>query len=687
MSEQNQADIVKATKQTILNALCNQIDQQQQNSEGGRLPYGFVAGLVKSHLSVCPWLTRDSINNEMKRRKKVGKSLLNSTAANQITTSVTDLAVIASDDRKRGGRPDGATYKMKQMCELATIAAKYEILMTYNEDKKNAGKKRLPTGHLTKIIARIKRTHSLGADVNISEACIRQRYKKARFGVGDSKPGPSSPLRKYEDEFVQVMIQMARMRQALSPSEGISLINSLIEGTQAQKDLIAFKKKSSYGDSGTVGVGYWRGFKKRNEHLICSKQCQKYELDRDKWTTYANFSNMYDHIYDEMVEAGVATLLDEPEWQDMNGVRCLESDALGCKVTHHLTHPEMCVVMDEVGANTNQKGDGKIGGRLLVCAKGTVPQEKINTKDKHWTLLGLTALNGDAIMCVAIFAGKRPQAVVETGYDVFATQEGKVSEESFFDRNSKGTGKTFPGGPTCIFQGKEVPCLTRWSPKGSITGDILVDIVSTLDTLSVFDRSEGRKPFLLLDGHGSRFALNFVQYVTDPLHEWAVCIGVPYGTSLWQVGDSSEQNGSYKIELARAKNELIKKKSKKQMKLTIEPYEIIPLINSAWSKSFARPLSNRKAIAARGWNPLNRNILLDETLRATMAEGDDRTEHILDIVPSQFVYIPPTTTLTTAAVSTIPASTKCPPSPPLLPPSPLSPPPPNAPRSPPQAVR
>lgn len=32
--------------------------------------------------------------------------------------------------------------------------------------------------------------------------------------------------------------------------------------------------------------------------------------------------------------------------------------------------------MDEVGANTNQKGDGKIEGRLLVCAKGTVPQEK-----------------------------------------------------------------------------------------------------------------------------------------------------------------------------------------------------------------------------------------------------------------------------------------------------------------------
>ena len=33
-----------------------------------------------------------------------------------------------------------------------------------------------------------------------------------------------------------------------------------------------------------------------------------------------------------------------------------------CKVTHYLTHPEMCIVMDEVGGNTSQKGDGNIGG-------------------------------------------------------------------------------------------------------------------------------------------------------------------------------------------------------------------------------------------------------------------------------------------------------------------------------------
>ena len=133
----------------------------------------------------------------------------------------------------------------------------------------------MPHGHLTKLISLVKRKHSVGEDTSFSTHCICQRVKKGCLEMKDCKPGPKSPLQIYEHEFVQVMVKMAKMRQALSPSEGISLINNLIEGTQAQKDLIAFKEKCLFGDSSAVGVGYWRGFKKRNEHLICSKKRRK----------------------------------------------------------------------------------------------------------------------------------------------------------------------------------------------------------------------------------------------------------------------------------------------------------------------------------------------------------------------------------------------------------------------------
>ena len=51
-------------------------------------------------------------------------------------------------------------------------------------------------------------------------------------------------------------------------------------------------------------------------------------------------------------------------------------------------------------------------------------------------------------------------------------------------------------------------CMCRWTPKGSIDGSILLDIVKTLDVLNVFrtERENALKPMLLVDAHGSRLS-------------------------------------------------------------------------------------------------------------------------------------------------------------------------------------
>ena len=41
------------------------------------------------------------------------------------------------------------------------------------------------------------------------------------------------------------------------------------------------------------------------------------------------------------------------------------------------------------------------------------------------------------------------------------------------------------------------------------------------------------------------------------MHKWAVCTGVPNGTSLWPVGDSAEQNECYKMYCSEYENKLI----------------------------------------------------------------------------------------------------------------------------------
>ena len=84
-------------------------------------------------------------------------------------------------------------------------------------------------------------------------------------------------------------------------------------------------------------------------------------------------------------------------------------------------------------------------------------------------------------------------------------------------------------------------------------------MVATLDKLELFSR-ENCLPFLIYDANGSRFEFPFLEYISDPDHEWAVCIDVPYGTALWQVGDSEEQNGSMNMASVTKKGKLLKRK-------------------------------------------------------------------------------------------------------------------------------
>lgn len=64
---------------------------------------------------------------------------------------------------------------------------------------------------------------------------------------------------------------------------------------------------------------------------------------------------MYTHIAEETIEANVTEKIETPQWMEANGNVVPESDLFGWNVTHNITHPDYCFVMDEVGGNINQK--------------------------------------------------------------------------------------------------------------------------------------------------------------------------------------------------------------------------------------------------------------------------------------------------------------------------------------------
>ena len=170
--------------------------------------------------------------------------------------------------------------------------------------------------------------------------------------------------------------------------------------------------------------------------------------------------------------------------------------------------------------------------------------------------MGITCLDGQPLLCVVLITGKKRVVLVELGVDwqkLTTIDENDINELEDYEFFKKyyGGDEVLPGGPVCMFKGKEVPAFIKFTDSGGIDGETLREIFERIDSLEIYDedRKNGLTPFALLDGHQSRFDLGFLRYINSPDTKWNVCIGVPYGTSIWQVGDSSEQNGTFKMSL------------------------------------------------------------------------------------------------------------------------------------------
>jgi hypothetical protein len=275
-------------------------------------------------------------------------------------------------------------------------------------------------------------------------------------------------------------------------------------------------------------------FLKRNAHLIRTKKAVRFDNKRAEWCNYLNMKEMYEEIYRDLFSAGLAIEHPEALWLNEKGeVVELEEQAFGIKSKFELIHPDWLIFVDEVGSNTSQVKDGQVGGQLYLCCVDRRPQQRAATKDAHFTVLGFTAASREPLMCAVIFAAKTFRDEWRTGFDQFAEWIGDIDDIV----TNSGDGRQYPFSPTCHYKGKEIPCYCCCSESGSITGHLLTEMLRYIDIQHVFDRETGLNPFFILDGHGSRFELEFLEYINTCETKWNVNIGLPYGISYWQVGD------------------------------------------------------------------------------------------------------------------------------------------------------
>jgi hypothetical protein len=315
-----------------------------------------------------------------------------------------------------------------------------------------------------------------------------------------------------------------------------------------------------------------------------------------------------------MVESGIAFKMPEEVWLDKDGVVVEEeSEAMGRRTKYILNRPNYLVFVDEVGDNTSQKDDGNIGGTKYVVGRKNRALMRAAHHDCHFTTLGFSLADGRPLLCVIIISCGEIDAKIRMGLQPWCEVEGEGTLEDNLERNSHGKDKYFPFGPICNVNGTNIPTYIACSERGGITPDILTEALRHIDSFNAFDRTEAT-PALLLDGHGSRFDTTLLEYVNTPATKWCVLIGVPYGTHLWQVADSSEQNGSFKNELKRAKQYVIRKKGELHLPMQVEKTDIVGIVHRAFDVSFGNIVNSKKAIRNRGWNPLNYNLLDDKEL-------------------------------------------------------------------------
>lgn len=124
-----------------------------------------------------------------------------------------------------------------------------------------------------------------------------------------------------------------------------------------------------------------------------------------------------------------------------------------------------------------------------------------------------------------------------------------------------------------------------------MTGEVLKSILEYIDSLEIMERAEDTTPCIQIDGHQSRFDVTFLEYIVDKNmqgQEWSVLLGCPYGTSYWQVADSSKQNGSLKMATTKEKRKLIQLKKKHGLPVVINKMDIIPLLSMSYPVSVDR---------------------------------------------------------------------------------------------------
>jgi hypothetical protein len=377
------------------------VTEKQKND--GRILWGFVARLLKEGKETFPSMSMRTVNNYVKRIEKRSGTVIKPTNITTISSLTGDSKTTTGDSNgstdsesevesinsgsngsaysestvesiRLGGCPRGSTaaysLELRKKAEAATKEC-VSLLSDLQREMKREGR-RLRKGAIKDTITQCAARHNLPPSDEIKTETVKQRLKRK---TTKGNTGNSSPMETIEPYIVSIIIQLSNMCIPITVLQGLQLCNSIIMGTKFKEQVDVFKRRMCRSATPVLGRGYWRGFLKRNKHLISSKKAVKFDTKRAEWCTYLNMKEMYNEVYPSLVDSGLAIKHDVPVWRNDAGEVVNKENSVGCESKYELVHPNLLLFVDEVGSNTSQAKDGNVGGEKFLCTKHGRPQQ------------------------------------------------------------------------------------------------------------------------------------------------------------------------------------------------------------------------------------------------------------------------------------------------------------------------
>ena len=127
---------------------------------------------------------------------------------------------------------------LKQRIRLAIA----DSAKQYSDALHSHHQRRLPNGTMQLIIAAAKLKYTLADNVVFKPETMRSRHKRGSLNP-ELEQGTPSPMALIEPCFSAVILKLSQMQEPITPTTGLLLVNSMIEGTSVAKDLKCWKLK------------------------------------------------------------------------------------------------------------------------------------------------------------------------------------------------------------------------------------------------------------------------------------------------------------------------------------------------------------------------------------------------------------------------------------------------------------